>query len=182
MNNESNDKGEKHLVDVIHRLIGLIVFLLLVILGLAYVALFGVPKLSIEAPPATTSSSTVSLPAVAGPASRQAGVSVSQYWRAPDTTGIPSDALEKQIRYGRMLIANTAAYFGPNGTLAHQSNGMNCQNCHLDAGTKPYGNNYSAVASTYPKFRERSGRTESIYKRVNDCFVRSRVKQHRSYS
>jgi thiosulfate dehydrogenase len=72
-----------------------------------------------------------------------------------------------------MLIANTAAYFGPNGTLVHQSNGMNCQNCHLDAGTKPYGNNYSAVASTYPKFRERSGRTESIYKRVNDCFERS---------
>jgi thiosulfate dehydrogenase len=50
---------------------------------------------------------------------------------------------------------------------------MNCQNCHLDAGTRPLGNNYSAVASTYPKFRARSGQEESVEKRVNDCFERS---------
>lgn len=50
---------------------------------------------------------------------------------------------------------------------------MNCQNCHLDAGTKPFGNNYSGVASTYPKFRERSGTMETIEKRVTDCFERS---------
>jgi len=43
----------------------------------------------------------------------------------------------------------------------------------LNAGTKPWGNNYSGVASTYPKFRERSGRIENIHKRVNDCFERS---------
>jgi thiosulfate dehydrogenase len=50
---------------------------------------------------------------------------------------------------------------------------MNCQNCHLDAGTRPWGNNYGAVFSTYPKFRDRSGRVESIYKRVADCMERS---------
>jgi thiosulfate dehydrogenase len=50
---------------------------------------------------------------------------------------------------------------------------MNCQNCHLDAGTRIFGNNYSAVASTYPKYRARSGASENIYKRVNDCFERS---------
>jgi thiosulfate dehydrogenase len=50
---------------------------------------------------------------------------------------------------------------------------MNCQNCHLDAGTKTFGNNYGAVASTYPKLRARSGNVESIEKRVNDCFERS---------
>jgi thiosulfate dehydrogenase len=50
---------------------------------------------------------------------------------------------------------------------------MNCQNCHLDAGTKAYGNNFGMVASTYPKYRERSGSVESIYKRINDCMQRS---------
>ena len=70
-------------------------------------------------------------------------------------------------------MANTAQYLGPQGSVRHISNGMNCQNCHLDAGTKYLGNNYAAVASTYPKFRERSGTMESIYKRVNDCFQRS---------
>jgi thiosulfate dehydrogenase len=53
------------------------------------------------------------------------------------------------------------------------SNGMNCQNCHLQAGTKTFGNNYSAVASTYPKFRARSGTIESVEKRINDCIERS---------
>jgi thiosulfate dehydrogenase len=50
---------------------------------------------------------------------------------------------------------------------------MNCQNCHLDAGTKVWGNNYSAIASSYPKFRERSGSVETVYKRINDCLERS---------
>ncbi|MEY2595156.1 MAG: hypothetical protein RI965_428 [Bacteroidota bacterium] len=76
-------------------------------------------------------------------------------------------------RYGRELIERTSYYLGPNGKVAKMSNGMNCQNCHLDGGTLPWGNNYSAVVSTYPKFRDRSGTVETIVKRVNDCFQRS---------
>ena len=77
------------------------------------------------------------------------------------------------IWYGHELVANTSKYLGPKGSVLQISNGMNCQNCHLDAGTKPWGNNYGAVYSTYPKFRDRSGGMETIYKRVNDCFERS---------
>jgi thiosulfate dehydrogenase len=95
------------------------------------------------------------------------------YWSAPDSNSIPPGAEGDLIRYGRNLIANTAFYFGPKGKIAHSSNGMNCQNCHLNAGTKPWGNNYGAVFSTYPKFRERRGAVESIVLRINDCFQRS---------
>jgi thiosulfate dehydrogenase len=94
-------------------------------------------------------------------------------WRAPDTARIPATDEGRIIRYGRDLIANTSRYLGPKGTKAVLSNGMNCQNCHLEAGTKPWGNNYSAVFSTYPKFRDRSGSIEIISKRVNDCLERS---------
>ena len=94
-------------------------------------------------------------------------------WRAPDTTSIPHGKDGSLIRYGRELIAHTSYYLGPHGKVLKISNGMNCQNCHLDAGTKPFGNNYSAVASTYPKIRPRSGTKETIEKRVNDCFERS---------
>jgi len=94
-------------------------------------------------------------------------------WQAPDTLGIPHDELGQQIRYGKELIAHTARYLGPKGSVMQISNGMNCQNCHLDAGTKPFGNNYGSVASLYPKFRARSGSMESIEKRVNDCLERS---------
>jgi thiosulfate dehydrogenase len=94
-------------------------------------------------------------------------------WQAPDSNTIPKTEAGDQIRYGRDLIARTAWYLGPKGKVAHISNGMNCQNCHLAAGTKPWGNNYSAVAATYPKYRDRSGTIESIEKRVNDCLERS---------
>ena len=80
---------------------------------------------------------------------------------------------EKWLIYGEDIIANTSIYFGPHGSVAAITNGMNCQNCHLNAGRKNWGNNYSAVFSTYPKFRERSGAIETIYKRVSDCFERS---------
>ncbi len=94
-------------------------------------------------------------------------------WRAPDLSLIPQDETGQLIIYGRELIMHTSRYLGPHGSVMSMSNGMNCQNCHLDAGTKPYGNNYSAVASTYPKFRARSGKEENIEKRINDCFERS---------
>ncbi len=94
-------------------------------------------------------------------------------WKAPDVNTLPMNETGKEIRYGKELIAHTSEYLGPKGSIRSMSNGMNCQNCHLDAGTKPFGNNYSAVASTYPKFRARSGTEETIQKRVNDCIERS---------
>jgi thiosulfate dehydrogenase len=95
------------------------------------------------------------------------------YWKAPDTDTISSEGKKVLVAYGKELIAHTAKYLGPNGSVLKMSNGMNCQNCHLDAGTRIYGNNYGSVASQYPKFRARSGEVEDIYKRVNDCFERS---------
>jgi thiosulfate dehydrogenase len=77
------------------------------------------------------------------------------------------------VIYGQDLIAHTSKYLGPKGSVAQITNGMNCQNCHLQAGAKSWGNNYAAVFSTYPKFRDRSGQVETIYKRVADCMERS---------
>jgi thiosulfate dehydrogenase len=94
-------------------------------------------------------------------------------WEVPDPAQIPLTPEGDLIRYGRDLIINTSVYLGPKGKVAAISNGMNCQNCHLDGGTRLYGNNYGAVFSTYPKFRDRSGSIENIYKRVNDCIERS---------
>lgn len=95
-------------------------------------------------------------------------------WQAPDWKLAEIDHQAKLIAYGADLIRNTQDYYGQNGRVRPGSiNGMNCQNCHLDAGSKPFGNNYSAVASTYPQLRARSGMLETIPKRVNDCFQRS---------
>lgn len=97
----------------------------------------------------------------------------AKLWKAPDLNEISNDEEGELIKYGRDLIVQTSKYLGPKGSVLQISNGMNCQNCHLDAGTRPFGNNYSAVASTYPKFRPRSGFIETLDKRINDCFERS---------
>lgn len=97
----------------------------------------------------------------------------SEFWQPNDVFAIAAIKKAKEVQYGRDLIIHTAYYLGPRGRIAQQTNGLNCQNCHLDAGTKPFGNNYGSVASTYPKIRARSGKMESIEKRINDCFERS---------
>ena len=94
-------------------------------------------------------------------------------WQPPDTSEMAFTTSDNLIRYGRELIANTASYLGPKGSIANISNGMNCQNCHLEAGTRLYGSNFALVASTYPKYRERSGSIETIKFRINECMQRS---------
>jgi len=95
-------------------------------------------------------------------------------WETPDPYLAQTDQDADLIAYGRDLVARTQDYFGENGLVRPASiNGMNCQNCHLDAGSKPFGNNYFAVESTYPQMRARSGALETIPKRINDCFQRS---------
>ena len=96
-------------------------------------------------------------------------------WVAPSLSFDHTTTGEERelVIYGEELIAHTSRYLGPKGSVAKLTNGMNCQNCHLQAGKKAWGNNYAAVFSTYPKFRDRSGQIESIYKRVADCMERS---------
>jgi len=94
-------------------------------------------------------------------------------WHAPDINSLPDDEHGKMIRYGHELISNTSLFFGRKGSIATITNGMNCVNCHIDAGARSFGGSFSAVASMYPQFRNRSGRVESIEFRVNDCMMRS---------
>ncbi len=95
------------------------------------------------------------------------------YWLPAKIEEAKDEQFTSTLLYGKDLIAHTARFLGPRGKIRSISNGMNCQNCHLDAGTKTWGNNYGSVAALYPKFRARSGSIENIYKRINDCFERS---------
>jgi thiosulfate dehydrogenase len=94
-------------------------------------------------------------------------------WTAPDSNSIPQNEAGDLVRYGKKLISSTAHYLGPKGSVAHISNGMNCQNCHLKAGTQAWAGSFGAVASTYPRFSDRRGSAETINQRITDCFERS---------
>ena len=58
-------------------------------------------------------------------------------WKAPDEATILFGEAEDEIRHGKELLAHTSVYFGPKGKVDQISNGMDCQNCNNDAGTKP---------------------------------------------
>ena len=162
-------ENEKNLANVISSLINLIIFLLVIIIAMGILLYHYMPDYvpPIEVKNAASNSS-------ANNATNIEPKDPVKYWQAPDIATLEGDSNKDLILYGKDLIAHTSEYFGENGKIFNSStNGMNCQNCHLDAGTRVFGNNYSAVASTYPKFRARSGAIENIYKRVNDCFERS---------
>jgi thiosulfate dehydrogenase len=94
-------------------------------------------------------------------------------WIAPNESSIPQGKSGEMIRYGKELIAQTSRFFGPKGSISNISNGMNCQNCHLEGGTKLFGNNFSEFMAMYPKMSNRSGKIEPASKRLVECFERS---------
>jgi thiosulfate dehydrogenase len=157
--------SEENYIEIIQRLVKCVVVLILLIIALVALNIYDITSPPKPKPRAKEPTEKTETPAE--------DKKIADVWMAPDSSSIKNEKNADEILYGKELIANTAFYFGPKGKIQHSSNGMNCQNCHLKAGTVPFGNNYSAVASTYPKFRERSGSIEQIHKRVNDCFERS---------
>lgn len=92
---------------------------------------------------------------------------------APDSSLIPEGIEGEMIRYGKQLILNSAKYIGPDGVKGkYLGNKMNCTNCHLDAGTRPYGLNFFSTYSNYPQYRSRENEVLSIEQRVNNCVER----------
>lgn len=152
------------LVKVSQTLMALVILLLVVVVLFGGTLLIGPEKLARMLPDT--------------PPKVQAEISVGELpglalWQAPNINELGDGPEAEQVRYGQELISYTSEYLGPKGKVMPISNGMNCQNCHLDAGTRPFGNNYSAVAANYPLFRARSGTEETVERRVNDCFERS---------
>jgi thiosulfate dehydrogenase len=162
MPNEKDDRTAQELLPVISKLMLVIVVLVVALIAMPFVFYYS----NKPAQPKANVSTVVA-------AVTEAQKDLTAYWIAPELSSITDSRQKEQVAYGRDLIAHTSKYLGPNGSVAKISNGMNCQNCHLQAGTAVFGNNYGSVASLYPKFRARSGSIENIYKRVNDCFERS---------
>ena len=155
------------LISLVVALLGLSMALVLALGFVLFLSFSGVQLPSLAEGPQDVPVEAVETPVV------KALVDPASVWKAADWSVMDQEPNAEELNYGKELVANTAEYLGPKGKVKAISNGMNCQNCHLQAGTAPFGNNYGAVAATYPKFRARSGTEEDIQKRINDCFERS---------
>ncbi len=92
---------------------------------------------------------------------------------APASIPPPSPQLLVEIEYGKELLVHTARYLGPKGSVAKGKSRMNCQNCHLNAGTKPYGISLQTAFGRYPEYKAREGKVKTLGARINDCFERA---------
>ena len=100
-------------------------------------------------------------------------------WHGPDTNNIPSNEFGELVKYGRSLILNTAYYIGPNGISGkYLGNKMNCTNCHLEAGTKPFAFNFFSAHARYPQYRGRENKVLSLADRINNCIERPHNGKH----
>jgi thiosulfate dehydrogenase len=96
-------------------------------------------------------------------------------WQVPDVDALPDDAFGRTARYGRDLIVHTASLLGPDApdpAMRYAGNHLDCQSCHLDAGTKQFGLPLT-VWGVFPTFIGRENEVRTLDERINGCMERS---------
>jgi thiosulfate dehydrogenase len=86
----------------------------------------------------------------------------------PAENTIPAGPNGDSIRRGRLIFTATAAHAG-----RYVGNGLTCNNCHLDAGRKPDASPMWAAWVSYPAYRAKNGRVNTMEDRIRDCFLYS---------
>jgi thiosulfate dehydrogenase len=97
-------------------------------------------------------------------------------WRVPDVAALVDDAHGRLVRRGFDLMKHTTALIGPDAPDASRrfsGNGLECTNCHLDAGTSRFALALVGIAGLYPRFSARVDAVQDLADRVNDCMERS---------
>jgi thiosulfate dehydrogenase len=97
-------------------------------------------------------------------------------WTVPDIDKLPDDASGKLVRHGRDLVSKTSSLIGPEVADAEKrfaGNNLDCQSCHISAGTQKFALPLVGVYTNFPAYAARIGRVETIDERVQNCMERS---------
>ena len=97
-------------------------------------------------------------------------------WTVPDPDKLPDDAHGRTVRLGRDLIVRTSSLIGPDAPdPAHRfsGNGLDCQSCHLQAGTQKFGLPLAGVWGVFPTYIARENEVRTLEERINGCMERS---------
>ncbi len=83
----------------------------------------------------------------------------------PATEAIPDTPLGEMIRFGRDVFVDTQRY-----AKKYVGNGLNCVNCHLDAGRAANSAPLWAAYVAYPAFRTTNRQINTFEQRLESCF------------
>lgn len=89
-------------------------------------------------------------------------------FQPPNEDALPDDAFGNLVREGKELFVDTQTLRG-----RYVGNGLQCANCHLDAGRRADSAPLWAAYTVYPSFRKKTGRVDTFEARVQGCFIYS---------
>jgi thiosulfate dehydrogenase len=95
-------------------------------------------------------------------------------WYAVDIAKLAQGPENDLIRHGRELIVNTPRYVGKNAVdpaTRYAGNDLSCQNCHLNAGLRPFAAPFVSSFGTFPMLVD--DEVITLAERINGCMRRS---------
>jgi thiosulfate dehydrogenase len=97
-------------------------------------------------------------------------------WTVPDPGTLPDDTFGRTVRFGRNLIVKTSSMIGPDvpdPAKRYGGNGLDCESCHLLAGTRRFGLPLAGIWGLFPLYIARENEVRTLEERINDCMQRS---------
>jgi len=97
-------------------------------------------------------------------------------WTVPDPDALPDDVFGRSVRRGRDLIAKTSSLIGPDApdpAMRYAGNGLDCQSCHLQAGTQRFALPLAGIWGVFPLYIARENEVRTLEERINGCLERS---------
>lgn len=88
-----------------------------------------------------------------------------EYFVPPEIGDIPDSKYGEMVTLGRNIFVNTQTY-----ARRYVGNGLNCANCHLQEGRKPYAAPIWAAYPMYPQFRNKTRSMISYQEQIQECF------------
>lgn len=83
----------------------------------------------------------------------------------PPDSAIPDNQFGELVRQGRDIFTDTQKY-----AKQYVGNGLNCENCHLDAGRRANSGPLWAAYVRYPRYRSKNHKVNSFADRLQGCF------------
>ncbi len=153
----------------------LVVLTTLVVAGIVWIPAELVSKTEADRPPETRAV-PASSPAAPGtdepaPAKKRRApahanlASADGEFTPPDIDDLPDGDFGEAVRLGRNIFNDTQTY-----ARAYVGNGLNCVNCHLDAGRKADSGPLWAAYGMFPAYREKNSLVNTYEDRLAGCF------------